>query len=488
MTRLTGAVRWSGTTTGVSDAEVRLIKSKTTRAKASTDPEGRFAFDNVKEGKGYSIRVTALGAIAVTTATFEVGAGTNRQNIELQHSAVSTTTTSTTATTLTTSTDTRTIMGTTATVSTDTTTTDTTTTGTTTTGTTTTGTTTTDSSTTSSSTTATTGTTATTATIAPTASGGLPAGSTAFDDLDSKVANPRFDRDAAVNIEEARQFRRLYTVTNYMLARVPGAIGGLNTLLNTPRISGSTPTNTSTLPLRSTQALIDNHQATIDSILARASDNTRTEAKLFEAARAQFDLGTAATPNVNVTFKTLFREFVGLAANDLLGVDPNNVTGRELTEQQKKEELFNVFKRTKRALLRLVENMSIAGTLGSASLIEKWSRLLTDSLGVLVEVGQFVGDDDNDRRHIWSIVAELNQIPKASIDAYIVHAREGGTLLGDAIEAYQQLGTKLTSEDQAHLRDFFFDSAKYSVKGETISARFRRNALLIQENWIAAWN
>jgi hypothetical protein len=304
------------------------------------------------------------------------------------------------------------------------------------------------------------------------------------------VANAKFDRDAAVNIDEARQFRRLYTVTNYVLARVPGAIGGLNRVLNTPKVGGVVPPDVPALPILNPQTLIDKHQATMDSILARAADNTRTEPQLLAQARAQFDLGTAAWPNVNVAFKNLFREFVGLCANDLLGVDPNNVIGRELTEQQKKEELFNVFKRTKRALLRLVENMSVAGTLGSASLIDKWSRVLTDSLGVLEDVGQFVGDSDNDRRHVWSIVAELNQVAKSSIDSYIVHAREGGSLLGDAIEAYQQLSTKgaLAAEDQAHLRDFFFDPAKYSVKGETISARLRRNALLIQENWIAAWN
>jgi len=494
MPRLTGIVRWYGTQTAIAGVDVQLIKGKTARAKATTDAQGGFTFERVTAGKGYALRATAAGAASLTTPPFTITAGENPQTIELTRSSITTTTTATTATTSTTSTDTRTIMGTTATVTTDSTTTDTTTTDTTSTDTsstlssTTTASTATTATTATTASTATTATTATVATIVPTASGGLPAGTTAFDDLDKLVSRPNFDRDAAVNIDEARQFRRLYTVTNYTLARVPGAVGALNSLLNTSTPPGAA--TTSTLPLMSKQALIDKHQSTMDSILARASDNTRTEGELLTAARSQFDLGTAAVPNVNIGFKTLFREFVGLCANDLLGVDPNNVSGKELSEQQKKEELFNVLKRTKRALLRLVENMSIAGTLGSASLIDKWSRLLTDSLGVLSDVGQFVGDDDNDRKHIWSVVAELNQVPKAAINSYIVHAREGGSLLGDAIDAYQQLSTKgqLTSEDQVHLRDFFFDSAKYSVSGETISARFRRNALFIQENWIAAWN
>jgi len=303
------------------------------------------------------------------------------------------------------------------------------------------------------------------------------------------VSTNKYDPNPAVSIDEARQFRRLYTIGNYSLARVTGAIASLNTLLNTSTPPGSNG-QTSTLPLVSKQALIDKHQATIDSILARASDNTRTEADLQMAIRGQFDLGTGAVPNVNVAFKSLFREFVGLCANDLLAVDPQAVQVTDLTEQQKKEELNNFLKRTKRSLLRLVENMSIAGTLGSGSLIDKWSRVFKDSIDVLGDVGQFVGDDDNDRRHVWSIVAELNRLPKAQNDPYVVHAREGGLLLNDAVDAYQLLSTKgdLTNEGTSHLRDLFFDAAKYGINGETISARLRRNALLIQENWIAAWN
>lgn len=462
MSTITGSVFLRGTTKGVPDASVVLVRGKTTADKTVTDAKGSFEFKNVKEASGYIVRVTGAGISSVSSDPFDLRADSTLI-IEADASSVTTQTTATTTTSTTTSTDTRTIMGTTLTsVTTDT--------------------------STTTATTATTATSATTATVPPGTSSGPPAGSTSFDDLLLLVSTTKFDTNPAVSIDEARQFRRLYTIGNYSLARVTGAIAALNALLNTSSPPGSNG-QTSTLPLVSKQQLIDKHQATIDSILARASDNTRTEGDLQLAIRSQFDLGTGAVPNVNVAFKSLFRDFVGLCSNDLLAVDPQAVAVTDLTEQQKKEELNNFLKRTKRALLRLVENMSIAGTLGSASLVDKWSRVFKDSIDVLGDVGQFVGDDDNDRRHVWSIVAELNRIPKAQNDAYVVHAREGGLLLNDAIDAYQQLSTKgaLTDEGTSHLRDFFFDSAKYGINGETISARLRRNALLIQENWIAAW-
>jgi hypothetical protein len=103
-------------------------------------------------------------------------------------------------------------------------------------------------------------------------------------------------------------------------------------------------------------------------------------------------------------------------------------------------------------------------------------------------VKPFIGDDDEDRRHVWSVTAELNRVPKAAIGAYVVHAREGGELLNDAIDVYGQLTpAQLNDDSQALLRSFFFDTAKFGLGGESVSTRLRRNAQLIQENWIAAW-
>jgi hypothetical protein len=314
--------------------------------------------------------------------------------------------------------------------------------------------------------------------------------SQAFDELMGLVTTGSdFAFSPPVNIDEARQFRRLYTVGNYVLAGVVRSIGALNVILNS-----STPTGAvgaaSSLPLLNKQALVDAQSANIDSIIARSADNTRNEGQLLEAVRSQFDLGTAAAPNVNIAFKTAFRDFVALCANDLMGVDPKDekVNASLTMDPRRIEEIYTHLKRTKRSLIHLVETMSAAGTLGSSSLVEKWARLVKDSLAVLTAVKPFIGDDDEDRRHVWSVMAELNRVPKAQIDAYVVHAREGGQLLNDAIDVYGQLSAaQLNDESQVLLRDFFFDTAKFGVGGESVSTLLRRNAQLIQENWIPAW-
>lgn len=314
--------------------------------------------------------------------------------------------------------------------------------------------------------------------------------SQAFDDLMGLVIGFEFAISPPVNIDEARQFRRLYTVGNYVLGGVVRAIGALNTVLNS-----STPTGiagaVSTLPLLNKQALVDAQSANIDSIIARSADNTRNEGQLMEAVRSQFDLGTAAAPNVNVAFKTIFKDFVALCANDLLGVDPEDpkVNASLTMDPRRIEEIYTHLKRTKRSLIHLVETMSAAGTLGSSSLVEKWARLVKDALYVLNAVKPFIGDDDQDRRHVWSVTAELNRVPKASIDAYVVHAREGGQLLNDAVDVYGQLSpAQLNDEGQTPLRSFFFDTAKFGLGGQSVSTLLRRNAQLIQENWIPAWS
>ena len=88
-----------------------------------------------------------------------------------------------------------------------------------------------------------------------------------------------------------------------------------------------------------------------------AAPTTEKQKAIIEAAVAligQRGIDGATTAEIarhaGVTEKTLFRYFVGLCANDLLAVDPQAVQVTDLTEQQKKEELNNFLKRTKRAL------------------------------------------------------------------------------------------------------------------------------------------
>ena len=318
---------------------------------------------------------------------------------------------------------------------------------------------------------------------------------TDFDALLTVVTGTDFGVTPPVSVDEAREFRRLYTVGNYVLAKVPQAVASLNTLLNTSSPAGANG-NGSTLPLQNRQALLNTLGTKIDRILNEVSQDFRNEAELLAAARAQFDIGTAPAQNVNAEFKTLFRNFVGYCANDLLAVDPVEAAKNAFWDQQKTEELLNFLKRTRRSLIRLVESMSVAGTLGSAALVAKWSKVLTDSLDVLRTVGTtHVATDDIDRKHIWSVVAELNRQPRASISPYVVHAREGGQLLSDAIDVYDQIrkAGALEKEDKDHLRELFFDSGKFKLtdpagKAISVSEALRRNATLLQENWIPAWS
>ena len=293
-----------------------------------------------------------------------------------------------------------------------------------------------------------------------------------------------------VRVDEAMEFRRLFTVANFVMARVHNAVASLNTALRSTG-NGTGNADASTLPLRNKAGLLDGEGARINDILNRLSTEFDNEQAVLQQARAQFDLGTAAVPNVNATFKSVYREFVNLCANDLLAVDPAQVAGNPLWDQRRTAELNEFLRRLRRTMLRLMENMSLAGSLGTATLVSKWSPIVSDSLQVLRAVGAngHVAYDDLDRQHIWSIVAELNRQSRESIVPSIVQAREGGQLLGAVIETYRQmvLRGELQADDDASLRALFFDQATYTVDGMSVGAALRRNATMLQENWIAGW-
>ena len=481
MATISGVVRFSDTRAPAAQANVSFVHG-TVVLQATTNSKGQYTIKKVPAGQTYVVQVKADGAETSRTR-IEVGRG-SKQTVDLDIERARTTSTSSTSSTSSTTSSTSTT-STTSTSSSTTTTSSTTTlapspipsTSTTITGTTTMG---------ISVAPTTTTTPVTGGSAGPTAQPS-PNASVSFDALLGLVADSTFALNPPVNLEEARQFRRLYTVGNYMLAGVPSAIGALNVALNTSAPAGS-PGSTTTLPLTRKQDFVKDHQATIDSVLSRASDNTRTESDLLQAVRMQFDLGTAVARDVNTGFKTIFREFVSLCTDELLSLDPQTVAAGNLADPHRPEKIYAHLKRTKRSLLRLVESMSRAGTLGSVSLIDKWSRVVKESLDVLKATRDFVGDDDDDRKHVWSVVAELNRTQKAAIDPYVVHAREGGQLLNDSIDVYGQLtGTQLDDQSNLHLREFFFDSAKFGINGRTVADMLRTNAQLLQENWISAW-
>jgi len=253
MATLAGTIKWSDSHKPVGKAVVKIVR-KTTVLSTDSNSKGKYKFLDVTPGK-YAMTVEADGAIADRRTVTVVKATPTTEDVELRHAQPTTTTTSTTSTTTSTaSTTTTTVPPTTTTVP----------------------------ATTSTSTpprstpmgtTITIPTSSTGSSTSPVSSGGSTAptappsrSSQAFDELMGLVTTGSdFAVSPPVNIDEARQFRRLYTVGNYVIAGVVRSIGALNTILNS-----STPTGTagaaSTLPLLNKQALVDAQSANIDSI------------------------------------------------------------------------------------------------------------------------------------------------------------------------------------------------------------------------------
>ncbi len=360
-------------------------------------------------------------------------------------------------------------------------------TGSTTTGSTTTGSTTTGSTTTGSTTTGTTSATSTTTTGTTTATSVTAAPSDNFSELMGVITRGSdFALRAPVNIQEAIQFRRLYTVGNYILARVPESIESLNQTLTSDSDGG--------LNLVRKGELIDIHIKTIESILERTSDEFNNEESVLRELRRQLDLGTETVQEqeVNIEFKAIFKEFIELSEDELLSVDPDEekIKNNPLWDASKTEELYKLLKKLKRVIIKLTENMSDFGTLGTQSLVQKWSDILADALNLLDKVGDnHIASDDLDDLHVWSVLADLTNVQKSDIEGYIVHAREGGQMLRDVIDIYQKIEVEGHLEDEAHtyLRKLFHEK-DFVFPDKTVSEVLRNKASLVNENWIPIWS
>jgi hypothetical protein len=302
----------------------------------------------------------------------------------------------------------------------------------------------------------------------------------AFDDLLSETEDSEYGPVAPVNIPEAEQFRRMYTVGNYVLARVPDALTALNSRL-TSNTNGAGPVFTSK------SELIEEHGAEIDRVLKMVNEEFNSGSSLRREIRAWFDLGTDSAPNVNTRFKTLFREFATICADDLFGVDPELIeSSKRSFDPETLERLLRLYRDAKRRLIDLVESMSDSGTLGSDRLLAKWAEIVSRSLKVLREAGQFVATDDSDKKHVWSVVADLAGQSKAAVIPFVVHAREGGELLGDAIVVYEsiQKDDKLANEDPDYLKKLFGKpDVVFEGTGLSAARQLRANATLALANW-----
>lgn len=509
MATLKGVVRDAGTP--VNEAQVSVYPTGTTNLKGqdtSGPVDGSYTITKLENGQTYDVKVTdPTGADRQTfTVTMDTG-GT--KTFDLDVTVV--TTTSTTATTASTTTSgtsaTSETSATSATATSETSATSATT------GTSVTSETTATTATESSTSTTVSGTTTTattTVTLAP---------DPAFQSLRDLIVNTDFAITAAVNLQEARQCSNLYTIGNYLLARVPESIANLNNML--------TNNTQGRLNLVNKADLIQRFSDRIQELLRKRAEEFNNEESVLKEVRRQFNLGTAPAPDVNRDFPVIFKQLVGLCADDLMGVTPAQVEGTGggfVFDPAEKEKLFNFLRRLKATIISLTESMSVAGTLGTQALVHRWSEILRDSLDIVNNVGKsYVASDDTDEKHWVAVVVALNNGQTSDIKPYLVHAREGGQLLEDAITAYDAIRQQnaLEIEDEGFLKSFFHTAGNVfpvstagipssgptaiapppaagaagavgaapapANTGVTVVVKLKQNARLLRDNWPTNW-
>jgi len=478
----------------VNEAQVSVFPTGTTTLKGqdtSDPPDGSYSITKLESGATYDVTVTDSSGADLHTFSVTMGtSSTTTVNLDVSVATSTSTTTATSATTATTGTSETSATSETSETS------------------------------ATSVTSVTTATTATESSSSTTTSGSSSATSAttitlvpdpAFQSLRALVSGPDFSITAAVNLDEARQCANLFTIGNYLLARVPESIANLNNML-TNNTQGA-------LNLVNKAGLIQNFNAKIESVLTRRAEDFNNEASVLREVRRQFNLGTEPAPDVNRNFPALFKEFVGMCADDLMGVTPDQVEGTSggfVFDPAEKEKLYNFLRRLKASITNLTESMSVAGTLGTQALVHRWSGILSDSLDILNNVSKnHVATDDNDQRHWVATVVALNNGQTADVKPYLVHAREGGQLLDDIITAYDAIRQQnaLEIEDEGFLKSFFHTAgnvfpnvavtppagtptpgtgastaAAPAVAGVTVVVKLKQNARLLRDNWPTNWS
>ena len=300
--------------------------------------------------------------------------------------------------------------------------------------------------------------------------------------------DPAFAAEPQVNIEEALEFRRLYTVGVYILADVPRTISVLNDALVQTNGNNGIPA----LGLINKGALQAANSAQIQSVLTRRAEDFNNEDSVRVEVRREFNLGTAAAPAANTEFKDLYKEFVNLAADDLMGVDPNTLAGKVVFDAKEREQIINFLKRMKRSIIKTVQNASYEGTVGVRPLLGKWSEILKDSLEVLNRVAQTnIASDNLDDKNVWSLLSNLTGAPRSTVKSFVVHAKDGGLLLEQAIQIYQviQDGGKLLDESDVYLRDLFYQPGfVFKNPDRVVAFELKQRASVVKDNWAPTWS
>lgn len=305
-----------------------------------------------------------------------------------------------------------------------------------------------------------------------------------FASLKTTLHDPAFAPEPPVNIGEARELARLFSLSMFLLAQVPESINRLYSETRPNYQIGD-------LTIQRMDQPDPGIRLKMQEILDKRTQLFDTEEDILKEIRRALDLGTGAVSSVNGDFKLLYQEFVRLSADDNNGVDPKEVRAQDPAQAAV---IINFMRALKRAILRVTQNMSVYGTRGTEPLVDKWSKLVDDSLIVLRYVAEnHVVSTDADDQVAWSVLSALTDTPRSTVKAYVVNARDGGDILQLAVDIYEKIQTGaiqsangLDDESDDFLQNLFFTQGVV-VQGKAVSVALKQPATLIRENLTQLW-
>lgn len=207
---------------------------------------------------------------------------------------------------------------------------------------------------------------------------------------------------------------------------------------------------------------------------------------LSREARRQFNLGTANDVPGNTEFPRLFRRFADIATDPRLTLDiaaedkPNS-----FTDKQTVGEAYDLLAELKAVVLQIVRSLSRYGTIATSRVNEDWAELEGRALRVLRRAGLLRFSEDLDEKRVLTVLADVTAKNLESVvQPYFALARNGGTLLQLAMEAYKRSQNELDNFERDRLVDLFQapgDKAQY------LTTRMRKEALVLKRYPLANW-
>lgn len=309
----------------------------------------------------------------------------------------------------------------------------------------------------------------------------------AFEMLEDKIKG--IPIDAKVSIKEAEQLRRVFTVGNYLLAKVPQSVQVLKDAL------GDRDSNIHVLYNNLTDDIHKKFREISAKLSAIGNNEDLAMEKVLNDLREQCDLGTNTVESVNTGFKTVYKEFVTLSADEMLAITPEEAApDNKFWDVTKTEELHRYWQKLIKSVIKLTRNISVAGNMSSVDRVLEWSSVIGKSIDILFDVGKLVMARDDDEKHGWTLLAKLNDTTKSEIKPYLVQAKEGGNMLQYAINMYEQLEKDRESgieveDDIDYIGKLLHgkDDASFQLAGTTPSKALRAIATTVLENWPADW-